>query len=817
MIKLMHKENQTSACLLYRGHFMEFLKAHQLNVMLFLSGICGVLVVLALMSRTLSPKRRRILAHIETAGMLLLLADRYAYLYRGNTGISGFWMVRITNFLVYFLSLYITHSVSLYYTDLLENEGGMTKRPLLIYICEWLFTAGIILLIISQFTGLYYTFDSKNQYVRSPGSLISYVIPISIIILQMTLVLHYKHTLSRTITSSLFLNSAIILIAAILQHFFYGLSLINISMVSGAILLYLFVLIDLNDKVEHAKIQEIEFYKKEHEQEHELFEQTALALASAIDAKDKYTHGHSSRVALYSAQIAKEAGKSEEECEMIYFAALLHDVGKIGIPDSIINKDGKLTDEEFAQIKMHPVYGNEILSRIRRSPYLSIGAHYHHERYDGRGYPDGLKGDDIPEIARIVGVADAYDAMTSKRSYRDPIPQDKVREELVKGMGTQFDPEFAKIMQHLIDLDTEYNMKEQLAGTNLSERSSFDSKELFDDYSSGILINENLTRLSFSSRPINGNRAECLPVLVLFDSLDGRYQDTEDKKRDLVYLEYGKIYMNGQTECEAARKIEVRPSSQSRSSKNGRNSKSQHYLIEAVRIEDHLMLNISDGEFTGQIIVALPDSTRFSYISITGKNCRISGISVDQTGEPVSPDFIPRIAEKISYIKDSPAGDIPNVQVDRWRSSSSEAIPISGDMKLTFHAMSLPTARLIWHCPYISIFSSENARTDSESYKEYVLVRLDGENWESDDGSENRITTTQTPSFVGWHNWKKLFKAGVDCEVMIKKNGSQISVSTENLGVVVESLTTILEQTENLYIALTGDQVALTNIRIEKL
>ena len=183
-----------------------------------------------------------------------------------------------------------------------------------------------------------------------------------------------------------------------------------------------------------------------------MFEQTADALAGAIDAKDTYTNGHSRRVAQYSLAIAKEIGKPAEECDKVYFAALLHDVGKIGIPIKILQKKGRLTDEEFAQIKEHSVVGGEILSNIKESPWISIGARYHHERYNGSGYPEGLKGEAIPEIARIIAVADAYDAMTSNRSYRNAIPQHIVREELVKGCGTQFDPEFAKVMLHLIDL-----------------------------------------------------------------------------------------------------------------------------------------------------------------------------------------------------------------------------------------------------------------------------------------------------------------------------------------------------------------------------
>ena len=201
--------------------------------------------------------------------------------------------------------------------------------------------------------------------------------------------------------------------------------------------------------------------KKKTESMKRLFEETATALVNSIDAKDKYTHGHSERVAEYSRKIAEASGKSEEECEEIYFSALLHDVGKIGIPLDIINKDARLTDEEYETIKMHPVIGEQILSSISEYPYLSVAAHFHHERYDGKGYPERLKGEEIPEIARIVAVADAYDAMTSKRSYRDPLPQSKVREEIVRGAGSQFDPAFAQVMQRIIDLDTEYVLREK--------------------------------------------------------------------------------------------------------------------------------------------------------------------------------------------------------------------------------------------------------------------------------------------------------------------------------------------------------------------
>lgn len=182
------------------------------------------------------------------------------------------------------------------------------------------------------------------------------------------------------------------------------------------------------------------------------------ALVKTIDAKDPYTNGHSVRVAEYSKMIAEQEYSDTQKIQNIHNIALLHDIGKIAIPDEIINKPGKLTDEEYNLIKAHTITGAQILSEISSYPDLINGAKYHYERYDGRGYPCGLKGEEIPEIAAIIGVADAYDAMTSNRSYRKMLPQDVVRNEISKGLGTQFHPKWGKIMLQLIAQDTSYTM-----------------------------------------------------------------------------------------------------------------------------------------------------------------------------------------------------------------------------------------------------------------------------------------------------------------------------------------------------------------------
>ena len=188
--------------------------------------------------------------------------------------------------------------------------------------------------------------------------------------------------------------------------------------------------------------------------------QVMKTLARTIDAKDKYTNGHSIRVAEYSRMIASRLNMNLHDQENIYYIGLLHDIGKIGIPDEIINKTSRLTDEEYAVIKTHPVIGSEILEKMSELPEIALGARWHHERFDGKGYPDGLKGEDIPIIARIIGVADAYDAMSSTRSYRGVLPQEYIYGEIKKCSGTQFDPAIAEIMLQLITEDTEYQLRE---------------------------------------------------------------------------------------------------------------------------------------------------------------------------------------------------------------------------------------------------------------------------------------------------------------------------------------------------------------------
>ena len=205
---------------------------------------------------------------------------------------------------------------------------------------------------------------------------------------------------------------------------------------------------DLEKKVEEKtkQIEQISF-------------ETIATIASMIEAKDSYTKGHSIRVSEYSARLAKKLGWGEEKIQNLKYIALLHDIGKVGIPDSVLNKPGKLTEIEYGIIKSHTTIGGDILRDIETIPDVALGAKYHHERFDGKGYPEGLGGSEIPEVAKIICICDAYDAMSSRRVYRDKLPVEVIIKQFEEGKGTQFDAYYTDVFLELIK-DGELSVQE---------------------------------------------------------------------------------------------------------------------------------------------------------------------------------------------------------------------------------------------------------------------------------------------------------------------------------------------------------------------
>lgn len=789
---------------------LKILQSYQLDFMLILSGICVLLLIFSILVKNLTTRHRPAFILLILSATVLIISDRFAYIYRGDVSTTGFWMVRICNFLTFLCIIMILLFYNLLLAAMIvETDEQRTKAPLGLKIVSILCSIGIILLIVSQFTGLYYTFDEFNRYQRSSLNIVSFVIPLISIIIQLVVVIMNRKLFSKKLFMALTLFCVIPVTAAVFQIFLYGLSLNNIAAAIVVLSLYGIAMNDMNSKAKRSDSIEMDHLKDSQKRMNLLFNQTASTLMSALDAKEKYTQGHSGRVANYARKIAELLGKDEKECQEIYYAGLLHDIGKLGIPDEIINKQGKLTDEEYEIMKQHPALGQQILSGITDMPFLAIGANYHHERYDGTGYPEGLKGKDIPELGRILAVADAYDAMSSNRSYRDAIPQQKIREEFIKNSGTQFDPDFAKLMQHLIDLDAEYTMKEKTDTPGLDTNTVLDCDNYRDEISEGLLITPEPTTITFLCDEKDGG----LPSLVLFDSLDAKVYSEDPLKSEMNYFEYGEIHFDGEASVTGARKVKVDVMDIS----EGLDSNIDDYEIIAARYKDHAMFTIRHEHYETQVTVALPDNTRFLYVGITGEKCLIHDINVTKSDTPIGEHYISRIAEEISYIN-VPPGDVPNVQIDGYRSDSVKGIPIyDGVMEVHFHTMSLPTARLVWHTAFISIFTSDNKRYEGPNFREFALIRLDGEFWDDSDGlSENNMDTKKTKDFVDWDEWKKLNSAGMDVTVRLERKDNVITTTTENAGISIRNLTSVDDSIQDIYLSLSGDQVALTGITINR-
>ncbi len=211
--------------------------------------------------------------------------------------------------------------------------------------------------------------------------------------------------------------------------------------------LALLLLADLVSLVTYIHLRK---YRQRQIRDQHIINESLQTFARIIDAKDEYTRGHSLRVSLYAREIARRMGMSEEEVMNVYYIALLHDIGKIGIPDNILNKPGTLTAEERSIINQHVLIGGRILKDFSSIPNIVDGALYHHERYDGTGYAKGLKGEEIPLVARIICVADSFDAMSSARCYRKAMSIDYIEKELTENAGHQFDPNIVRYMLDMI-------------------------------------------------------------------------------------------------------------------------------------------------------------------------------------------------------------------------------------------------------------------------------------------------------------------------------------------------------------------------------
>ncbi|MBR3570370.1 MAG: HD-GYP domain-containing protein [Oscillibacter sp.] len=302
------------------------------------------------------------------------------------------------------------------------------------------------MLALSRAFGFYYAFDESNRYYRLDTYWIMLLFTEAPLLILANFIFSNWQSL-KSIEKNGFLMFIILpVVGIVVQLFVYGISVTTIMDTAAIFMVFI--------------SYELEYSDHMIQKERLLLDQTIRAFARTIDMRDRYTGSHSGRVAKYARMLAERMKLGSEKTRRVYQMALLHDVGKIGIDDTILRKPSALTAEEYGVIKTHSAKGGEILANITEMPELAKGARWHHERYDGKGYPDGLKGISIPLEARIIGVADSYDAMTSNRSYRAYLPQTVVRAEIERNAGTQFDPQVAKCMLEIMDEDAEYALHE---------------------------------------------------------------------------------------------------------------------------------------------------------------------------------------------------------------------------------------------------------------------------------------------------------------------------------------------------------------------
>ncbi len=784
------------------------IRAHQLDVMTFLCGSCGILVLLLLNTRFLSKSRKGILMMMELSALFLLYSDRAAYIYAGDTGHVGYIMVRLSNFLVFLLTPAVVFFFNMYLTDLLMATGEFFAQPKRLFVTGTMSAVGMVMAVVAAFTNLYYYFDAGNIYHRGSGFLLAYIIPVICPLIQLSVILSYRKHFSKLIFASLVLYIVVPICCGIIQIFTYGISIVNIAMVAVSISLYIFMYLDMNDTMDHAHEIEIRDMKDQQMRMLRLFDQTANAFVSAVEKKDEYIKGNSKRTAEYAKKIAEYAGKSYEDCEKVYYAALLHDVWHIGIPDDVIKSD--LHTDNFAAevMKQKPVIGEEILSCITEYPYLIQAAHYSHERYNGTGYPDGLRGEEIPEIARIIAVADVYVNLTTKKRYRDDLPSFVVRERFIRGSGDEFDPTYADIMVKIIDSQSNEDNKDSAEQIE----SEIECRDYRQRVTRGISVEADEKRITFNCEAIAGESDVYFsePSIVLFDSFDGRIHNDEKSIEGYHYSEYGEIWFDAHSVSTDFRQISEReiPEDESERLAPGQ------YEIIAGRFEDHLKLTMRSADFSKEVVVALQSLSKAAYIGLTGENSRLFDIEVSPTGKTLLEDDIERIVNPVSYI-DHLEADIKNVQVDRWLSDWTMGVEINGRMRLCFHTMSLPEAALIWHCPYIILYYSDDGQVRGPGYREYNLIKLNGEDQGDTEFAKNRFTMKRTPEFPGWEKWKEVNKAGMECEIRLEKRGDKVTLKTKNLGIAIEDVITITDNEQKVFVALSGDQVALTDIRVE--
>lgn len=737
----------------------EFIRNHQLNIMLCLCAACFTMGVMLFLTKFLSKRRKWILIAMEIVATLLLFFDRLAYIYAGDVDSMGFLMVRVSNFMVFFLTSATVFLFNFYIIDLLLNEGKLTKIPKRLMFTGFVSTIGMMLAIVSAFTDFYYYFDFQNVYHRGPGFLVAYIVPVVCPLIQYTAIIKHRKSISKFIFIAVALYIFVPIATGIIQIFTYGISIVNMSIVLVSIFMYFFSYLDVNAAVQKAHEIEIQSFKTEQKRMKSIFGQAAEAMASVLERGDGAQKGRAERIALMARELALRAGKNEEDCDKIYYAGYCCDAGE------------------------------EALACIKAFPFLCETA-----QFVGKDYSEG-----IPEYSRIITVAKDYDKMIRDTT----IPAFFVRDYFIREAGRKYDPVYAKIAVQLLDSETNKGVFEKAAEEMNTE---LVCRNYRDEVTIGIPVLQNVTNITFDCTTLDSEAKFTVPSIILFDSSDVKVQKTRETIASHKYIEYGEAWFDAHCISTTARNMEIRNIKEN-SGTDG------HYKITACRFEDHILLKMQSPEKSFEVIVALPSASKSAYIGITGENVHIQNIKVEQTNQLTNENDIPRIAEKLNYINRIES-DIPNVQIIKPLDVFTQGVEVKNGMKIYLHAQSLPDANLVWHCPYIILYGSEDGKVYGKNYREYAMIKFDGEENGSNENAENEFVMKKTESFTNWEDWEEHNKAGYECMVEFIKNGSEVMLRTHNKGIFIQNTTKVRNGNKEIFVAFSGDQVALTDIRI---
>lgn len=745
----------------------DFIRDHQMNIMLCLCAACVTMTVMLFLTKFLTNRRKWILIGMEITATLLLFFDRMAYIYAGNPESIGYIMVRLSNFMVFFLTSTTIFIFNFYIVDLLQNEGRLNKIPRRLIFTGFAGFIGMLLAIVSAFTNFYYYFDFQNVYHRGRGFLLAYLVPVVCPLIQYTAIIKHRKSFSKFIFTAVALYIFLPILTGIIQIFAYGISIVNMTMVLVSIFLYFFSYLDVNAAVQKAHEIEIQSFKTEQVRMKNVFVQAAQAMASLLEQGNKVSKGFAERVAVTARDLAKRAGKDENDCDKIFYAAYSCDAGE------------------------------EALSYIKTFPYL-----YETAKFVGKDYDESL-----PEYARIITAAKDYVKMIN-----DPnIPPFFVRDYFIREAGRKYDPLYAKYVVELLDSETNKGSFEKAAAEMKTELVCHNYRE---EVSSGIPVLQNLSDISFDCAVLEAEEGPAsnfaLPSIILFDSSDELVQKTRETIESHRYIEYGEVWFDGHFISTGARNMEVRNIAEAGEQKS---EGPAAYKITASRYEDHILLKMSGPEKSFDVIIALASASKSAFIGITGENVHIQNIKIEQTNHLTSENDIPRIAEKLSYINRIES-DIPNVQIVKPLAVFTKGIEVKNNMKVYFHAQSLPDANLVWHCPYVILYYSDDGKVYGPNYREYAMVKYDGEENGSNENAENSFVMKKTENFTNWEEWEALSKAGYESQIEFIKNGNEVTFITQNKGIYIQNTTKVRNGNKDIFVAFSGDQVALTDIRI---